>query len=66
MKRKHIDAMREVRLWIGQVIIPAVGVTVAVMSHPEANAYIKKKAKQCKDFVNTKVQNFKQKRNGES
>lgn len=24
MKRKNIDAMREVRLWIGQVIVPGV------------------------------------------
>lgn len=23
MKRKTIDAMREVRLWVGQVIVPA-------------------------------------------
>ena len=24
MKRRTIDAMREVRLWVGQIVIPAV------------------------------------------
>lgn len=34
MKRKNIDAMREVRLWIGQVIVPGVITFGAVMQIP--------------------------------
>lgn len=26
MKRKNIDTMREVRLWIGQIVVPAITV----------------------------------------
>ena len=35
MKRKNIDAMREVRLWIGQVIVPGVITFGAVMQIPQ-------------------------------
>ena len=50
MKRKNIDAMREVRLWIGQVIVPGVITFGAVMQIPQVrdsvvNASIKAKDK---------------------
>jgi len=35
MTRKRIDASREVRLWIGQVIVPALGTGIMLMAHPE-------------------------------
>lgn len=35
MTRKQIDQSRELRLWIGQVFIPAGMLAVAVMSNPE-------------------------------
>ena len=40
MKQKHIDASREVRLWIQQVIAPIVGVVLVV---PESREYVKQK-----------------------
>lgn len=40
MKQKHIDASREVRLWLGQIIIPALGITIAF---PETREWVKNK-----------------------
>lgn len=34
MKRNTIDASREVRLWIGQVIIPAAMLSMSILSIP--------------------------------
>lgn len=35
MTYKQIEASRELRLWIGQVIIPAIGVSMALLTNPE-------------------------------
>lgn len=40
MKRTTIDASREVRLWIGQVIVPAVMTVATIMSIPGAREKI--------------------------
>lgn len=49
MTYKNIEASREVRLWITQVIIPAVGLGLAtVMMKPEL-----------KETVTNKIENFK-------
>lgn len=45
MTRKQIDQAREVRLWIGQIVIPAVGVAFAF---PE----VRERAKE--QFINAK------------
>ena len=34
-KRQRIDASREARLWIGQVLIPAAGLAAVALSNPE-------------------------------
>lgn len=34
MTYKQIEASRELRLWIGQVIVPAVSVTAVVLANP--------------------------------
>lgn len=46
MTRKQIDAGREVRLWITQVIIPAFGIAMMI---PEAREAVVEKAKEFKD-----------------
>lgn len=58
MKRKNIDAMREVRLWIGQVIVPGVITFGAVMQIPQvrdavvnASMTAKDKAVETKDKI---------------
>lgn len=35
MTYKQIEQSREVRLWIGQVIVPAIGVAAAILSNPD-------------------------------
>lgn len=52
MKRKHIDAMREVRLWIGQVVAPATVLIMAVS--PELRQSAAEKLKQTKEKISGK------------
>lgn len=52
MTRKQIDASRELRLWITQVIIPAFGVTMMI---PEAREAVVTKAKEVKDKIKSKI-----------
>lgn len=35
MTYKQIEGSREVRLWIGQVIVPAIGTAAIVLSNPD-------------------------------
>ena len=42
MTYKQIEASRELRLWLGQVIIPAVG-TVVILANPEVRSKLKEK-----------------------
>lgn len=51
MKQKHIDAAREVRLWIGQIVIPAIGIMAVV---PEAREAISQKWNDLKTGIKTK------------
>ena len=59
MKRKNIDAMREVRLWIGQIIVPAVTLAASTMAIPEVRKAVATKAAQWKESIEMKL-----KRNG--
>ena len=43
MTYKQIEASREMRLWIGQVIVPAAVAVVAIASNPQTRNYISKK-----------------------
>lgn len=51
MKRKTIDTMRELRLWVGQIIVPA---TILVCTlNPEARDNVKNKILEIKNgFTN--------------
>ena len=55
MLRKNIDTMREVRLWIGQIIVPAVVTVGSVMAIPEVRDAVSVKAKQWKESVEKKI-----------
>lgn len=59
MKRKNIDAMREVRLWIGQIIVPAVVTVGSVMAIPEVRQAVATKANQWKESVEKKIRKEK-------
>lgn len=41
MTYKQIEASRETRLWIGQILIPAATIAVSVLAIPEARAKAK-------------------------
>lgn len=46
MKQKHIDASREARLWLGQVIVPVITAVLIVKSSPQlSNAVLDLKYK---------------------
>lgn len=51
MKQKHIDASREARLWLSQIIIPTFGI---VMMVPEAREAAKAKAYDLKQKIEAK------------
>ena len=48
MTYKHIEASRELRLWIGQVIVPAVTMAVALASIPEVRNTASRKLEELK------------------
>jgi hypothetical protein len=51
MKQKHIDASREARLWLSQIIIPIVGI---VMMVPETREKALTKAQEMKESIKAK------------
>ena len=52
MTHRQIDASREIRLWITQVIIPAFGVAMMI---PEARETVVAKAKEVKEKIKQKT-----------
>lgn len=54
MTYKQIEASRELRLWIGQVIVPAIGVSVALSANPEVRQAVNEKAKAIKAKLSRK------------
>ena len=54
LKQKHIDAFRETRLWLGQVIIP-MGIAIAYLN---SNEELKKNIVNTCGKVKNKVQNL--------
>ena len=59
MKRKNIDTMREVRLWIGQIVVPAVTVIGSALAIPEVRQAVATKANQWKESVESKIKRNK-------
>ena len=55
MTYKQIEACREVRLWIGQIIIPAASVAVAILSIPEVRYTIAEKTANIKESIQNKI-----------
>lgn len=53
MTYKQIEASREVRLWIGQVVVPAVMVGVMLMANPITRDFIVDKTTVVKDKFKT-------------
>ena len=55
MTWKQIEAKRETRLWISQIVIPAATAVVTVMTIPEVRQAIAAKAKRIKDSIEQKL-----------
>ena len=55
MTYKQIEAAREVRLWIGQIIVPAATVAVTAMTIPEVRQAIAAKANSIKRNIESKM-----------
>lgn len=55
MTYKQIEASRELRLWIGQVIVSAVSVTAVVLANPD----VRNAAKEKLDNIKRKFQSRK-------
>ena len=54
MTRRTIEAMREIRLWYGQVIVPVVTIAAMSMTIPEVRQAIAAKASQWKKSIENK------------
>ena len=54
MTYRQIEASREARLWIGQVIVPTIGVTAAVLSNPEIRQAASAKLESIKEKLRRK------------
>lgn len=55
MAYKQIEAAREVRLWIGQIVVPAATVAVTAMTIPEVRQMIAAKADSVKYKIKSKI-----------
>lgn len=55
MTYKQIEASRELRLWIGQVIVPAIGVSLTIASNPEVRNYVSEKTEKVKTKIQRKI-----------
>lgn len=56
MTYKQIEASREMRLWIGQVIVPAAVATIAIASNPQTRNYVSKKYNNVKSRIKKKFE----------
>ena len=56
MTYKQIEASREMRLWIGQVIVPAAAAAIASASNPNTRDYISKKYNNVKSRIQKKFE----------
>ena len=55
MKYKHIEAAREARLWIGQIVIPAMTIAATTLTIPEVRQAVVAKAKSVKQSIEDKM-----------
>ena len=59
MTYKQIEASREARLWIGQILVPAITLVGTSMAIPEVRQAIAAKASQIKQSINDKIKKDK-------
>lgn len=60
MSYKHREMAREARLWITQVIVPAIALGASVLSIPNVREAVSEKAKYAKESIQTKIKERKE------
>lgn len=55
MKRRNIDTMKEVRLWIGQIVVPTLTVVGSALAIPEVRSAVSSKAAEMKRKIDKKI-----------
>jgi len=60
LKTKHIDAAREARLWISNLIIPAATAVILIASNPDARNWLAEKARNIKAKFSRKEADYDQ------
>lgn len=55
MSYKQIEASREARLWLGQIIVPAMGLAATVLAIPEVRQAVAAKANEIKRSIKNKT-----------
>lgn len=60
MKYKHIEAAREARLWIGQIVVPLATVGLTLMSIPEVRNNVFDQAAKAKGAVDGFIGDIKE------
>ena len=55
MTYRQIETSREVRLWIGQIVVPIVTTVGAMMLVPEVRTAVTDKASEFKNKIKTKI-----------
>ena len=55
MKYKHIEAARELRLWIGQVIVPVIAFAAGTLAVPEIRNAVSTKINNAKQHIKNKL-----------
>ena len=54
MTYKQIETMREIRLWIGQIVVPATMSLMTLMTIPEVRSAVAAKAESMKKSIENK------------
>lgn len=59
MTYKQIEASRETRLWLGQIIVPAIGLAATVLAIPEVRQAVAAKADDIKRSIENRTKRRK-------
>lgn len=54
MTWKQIETSREIRLWVGQIIVPTITLAGMAMSIPEVREAVGSKTRKMKEAINSK------------
>lgn len=55
MTWKQIETSREIRLWVGQIIVPTITLAGMTMSIPEVREAVGSKVRKMKETINNKL-----------